>query len=55
MDEIEKLMEFFHEIGKLKEVKRQGWVVAGVKDCESTAEHSFRFAVMSMILGRDTG
>jgi len=55
MDEIEKLTGFFHEVGKLKEVKRQGWVVAGIKDCESAAEHSFRFAVMSMILGRDTG
>jgi len=30
--------------GKLKRVKRQGWLDAGVKDAESVADHSFRTA-----------
>jgi len=57
MDErrVRELMDFFHEVGKLKEVKRQGWVVSGVSDGESSAEHSFRFAIMAMVLGQDAG
>ncbi len=39
-------LNFFAEAGLLKKVKRSGWWVAGLKDPESVAEHSFRCAVI---------
>jgi putative hydrolases of HD superfamily len=43
-------LNFFAEAGLLKHVKRSGWWVAGIKDPESVAEHSFRTAVMGFYL-----
>jgi putative hydrolase of HD superfamily len=40
-------LNFFAEAGLLKKVKRSGWWVAGIKDPESVAEHSFRCAIMA--------
>ncbi len=40
-------LDFFAEAGLLKKVKRSGWWVAGIKDPESVAEHSFRCAIMA--------
>ena len=39
-------LNFFAEAGLLKKIKRSGWWVAGIKDPESVAEHSFRCAIM---------
>ena len=39
-------LNLFAEAGLLKKVKRSGWWVAGIKDPESVAEHSFRCAVI---------
>ncbi|MGE0267955.1 MAG: HD family hydrolase [Candidatus Omnitrophota bacterium] len=39
-------LNFFAEAGLLKHIKRSGWWVAGIKDPESVAEHSFRCAVI---------
>ena len=39
-------VNFFAEAGLLKKIKRSGWWVAGIKNPESVAEHSFRCAVM---------
>jgi putative hydrolases of HD superfamily len=39
-------LNLFAEAGLLKKIKRSGWWVAGIKDPESVAEHSFRCAVM---------
>lgn len=44
------VLNFFAEAGLLKKVKRSGWWVAGIKDPESVAEHSFRTAVMGFCL-----
>ena len=44
------LVRFFHEIGRLKEIKRTGWINYGVKNGESVADHSFRAAVMAYYL-----
>lgn len=41
---------FLLEVGKLKKVKRTGWLLKGIHSPESVAEHSFRVAVMAMIL-----
>lgn len=43
-------LHFFAEAGLLKKVKRSGWWVAGIKDPESVAEHSFRCAVIAYYL-----
>jgi putative hydrolase of HD superfamily len=43
-------LNFFAEAGLLKKIKRSGWWVAGIKDPESVAEHSFRCAVMAYYL-----
>ncbi len=44
------ISKFFFELGQLKMVKRSGWWVAGVKDPESVAEHSFRAVMIGRIL-----
>jgi putative hydrolase of HD superfamily len=53
------LAKFLYEMGQLKRVKRSGWWIAGVKDPESVAEHTFRTAVIAYLLARlegaDTG
>ncbi len=53
------IAKFLYEVGQLKRVKRSGWWIAGVKDPESVAEHSFRTAVIAYLLARleraDTG
>jgi putative hydrolase of HD superfamily len=43
-------VDFFAEAGLLKHVKRSGWWVAGIKDPESVADHSFRTAVIGFYL-----
>ncbi|MFQ6087804.1 MAG: HD family hydrolase [Candidatus Methanofastidiosia archaeon] len=43
----ENLIEFFEEVGKLKKIKRMGWVLRGVENPESVAEHSFRVTLIS--------
>jgi putative hydrolase of HD superfamily len=41
---------FSHEMGMLKRHRRQGWWIAGVRDPESVAEHSFRTGVIAYVL-----
>ncbi|MBU3895744.1 HD domain-containing protein [Patescibacteria group bacterium] len=48
---MENLLHFFNEVGKLKDMPRRGWVLRGVKNPETIAEHSFRAALMAWILG----
>jgi len=43
-------LDFFAEAGLLKKIKRSGWWVAGIKDPESVADHSFRTAVIGFYL-----
>jgi putative hydrolase of HD superfamily len=45
------LYELFRNAGKLKTLKRSGWVDHGIEAPESVADHSFRVAFMAMILG----
>ncbi|KAK2798413.1 hypothetical protein FQN50_008853 [Emmonsiellopsis sp. PD_5] len=39
-------LEFLHLVGRLKRVKRAGWVRRGVADAESVADHAFRMTLM---------
>jgi len=47
---MDKIIKFFSEVGKLKTMARQGWVIRGVKNPESIAEHTFRAAIMAWVL-----
>lgn len=40
-------INLFAEAGLLKKIKRSGWWVAGIKDPESVADHSFRCALIA--------
>ena len=45
------LISFLIEAGKLKLVERKGWVMDGVNNPESVSDHSWRTALMVMVLG----
>lgn len=47
---MEDITKFFFELGQLKRVKRSGWWLAGIKDPESVAEHSFRAVIIGRII-----
>jgi len=48
---LERLVEFCKFAGKLKRVKRTGWAErVGIKDGESVADHSYRVALIAMVL-----
>ena len=47
---MDELIKFFMEVGKLKGMPRQGWVIRNIKNPESIAEHTFRVAIMAWIL-----
>jgi putative hydrolase of HD superfamily len=49
-DELIPVANFLYEMGYLKRIPRTGWLVAGVQDPESIAEHSFRTAIIGMAL-----
>ncbi len=50
---------YLHELGHLKRIRRAGWLLLGVPQPESVAEHSFRVAVVGIVLatleGADVG
>jgi putative hydrolase of HD superfamily len=47
-------LEFASEIGRLKEIKRTGWINKSVKNPESVADHSFRLAVLAMLYAEES-
>lgn len=53
------VVDYFFELGVLKRAKRTGWWIAGIREPESIAEHSFRVgvigAVLAMMEGSDPG
>jgi len=49
-EKVKHALNFFAEAGLLKKIKRSGWWVAGIKDPESVADHSFRCAVIAYYL-----
>lgn len=50
---------FLYEMGRLKNLPRTGWQLLGIPQPESVAEHSFRVAMVAMVLasieGADVG
>jgi len=49
------LLDFLRETNRLKKVRRTGWVERGVKDAETTAEHSFMVTLQALVLGSGRG
>lgn len=52
---MEKLINFFIDIGKLKKMPRRGWVLNRIKNPENIASHIFRAAVIGWLLGERKG
>ena len=52
---MEEILNFFIEVGKLKRMPRRGWVINQLKNSETIAEHIFRTAIMSWVLGAKKG
>lgn len=50
MTDDENIAAFLIEAGHLKRTPRAGWAIAGVRDPESVAEHSYRTAVIAYVL-----
>lgn len=50
MDEEEELLRLFSRLDRLAELPRTGWLVAGVDDPESIADHVWEVAVVAMWL-----
>jgi putative hydrolases of HD superfamily len=47
---MDDFIEFLHYVGKLKKVKRTGWVTQKIKDPESVAEHTYRVTFLAVLL-----
>ena len=45
-------IEFLRQVNGLKTVKRTGWIVEGIKEPESVAEHSFGTALLVLVFGQ---
>ncbi|MDP3998177.1 MAG: HD domain-containing protein [bacterium] len=52
---MENIIRFLIEAGKLKRIKRTGWVLRGVKNPETIADHTFRMTLMAWVLGDRSG
>lgn len=48
-------VDFFYEAGALKNLPRSGWRLAGIKNAESTADHSHRAAVIAYVIAKMEG
>lgn len=49
-----EFINLIQEIILLKKVKRTGWVLKGIKDAESVADHSWMMSLISVILADKT-
>jgi putative hydrolase of HD superfamily len=45
------LVNFFNQVGKLKDMPRRGWLINNIKNPESIADHTFRASLMAWIIG----
>ncbi|MBI4894444.1 MAG: HD domain-containing protein [Candidatus Aenigmarchaeota archaeon] len=48
-------LEFLREVIKLKDIERSGWVITGVEEPESVADHSFSTAMLAMVFAKRLG
>ena len=48
----ERILEAFMEINALTKIKRAGWILMGIPDAESIADHCFETAMFAFILSK---
>lgn len=46
---MDKILQFLEAVGRLKRVKRSGWVFRNVPNPESVADHAFRNTVLALV------
>ena len=49
------LPDFAKKVSELKRVKRTGWVLKGIRDPESVADHSFMLAILAYLYSKKLG
>lgn len=49
---IKKLDPLFKDFLKLKKLRRTGWQLRGIRDCESLADHCFGVVFLTYVLGK---
>jgi putative hydrolases of HD superfamily len=49
------IVSFGYEAGQLKKLPRAGWLLAGIRNPESVADHSFRVAVLAYAIAVQEG
>lgn len=54
-DDLSAVAHFLYEAGTLKNTARTGWWMAGVKQPESVAEHSWRTSLLASIIAKLEG
>ncbi|PAZ16934.1 HAD family hydrolase [Streptomyces sp. SA15] len=54
-EELAQVARFLYEAGTLKQSKRTGWWMAGVRDPESVAEHAWRTSLIASIIAKLEG
>jgi 5'-deoxynucleotidase YfbR-like HD superfamily hydrolase len=54
-DGLDALIRVVEEAGQLKMLRRAGWVRVGVPQPESVADHTFRVALLALLLGPRLG
>ncbi|MEV0056487.1 HD domain-containing protein [Saccharopolyspora shandongensis] len=50
-----EIIAFAHEAGHLKQTVRSGWLLAGVRNPESVAEHSYRVGILAFVIAACEG
>ncbi|MFF5101515.1 HD family hydrolase [Streptomyces sp. NPDC000134] len=54
-EDLTQVARFLYEAGTLKQSKRTGWWMAGVRDPESVAEHAWRTSLIASIIAELEG
>ncbi|MFB6817044.1 HD family hydrolase [Streptomyces sp. NPDC056347] len=54
-DDLSAVGRFLYEAGTLKQTRRTGWWMAGVRDPESVAEHSWRASLIASVVAKLEG
>mgnify|MGYP001568527532 CR=1 FL=1 len=49
---MKNILNFLIEANKLKEMPRTGWILMGLKNPETVADHTFRMVILSWFLAR---
>lgn len=54
-EDLTAVARFLYEAGTLKQTRRSGWWMAGVRDPESVADHSWRTSLIATIIAKLEG